>query len=131
MSDQERDTPLPEDKASKMGVCYMSRVPPYMNADYIRKQFTKRFAIGRIYLEAEPEHVTNTRKKTGGNRKTNYIEGWIEFERKKDAKLAALALNNQLVGGKKRHNKYHDDTWQLKYLSGFKWFHLTEKLAYD
>ena len=109
----------------------MSRVPPYMNADHIRKQFSKRFEIARIYLEAEPEHVTNTRKKTGGNRKTNYIEGWIEFERKKDAKLAALALNCQKVGGKKRHNNYHDDTWQLKYLSGFKWFHLTEKLAYD
>lgn len=92
---------------------------------------SKRFALGRVYLEAEPEHVTNTRKKTGGNRKTNYTEGWVEFERKKDAKLAALALNGQLIGGKKRHNEYHDDTWTIKYLSGFKWFHLTEKLAYD
>lgn len=102
-----------------------------MNADYMRKEFSKRFKVGRIYLEAEPEHVTRTRKKMGGNRKTNYIEGWIEFERKKDAKLAALALNGQLIGGKKRHNNYHDDTWCLKYLSGFKWHHLTEKLAYD
>ena len=102
-----------------------------MNADLLRRMLSKRFKIGRIYLEAEPEHVTRTRKKLGGNRKTNYIEGWIEFERKKDAKLAALALNNQLIGGKKRHNDYHDDTWCLKYLSGFKWYHLTEKLAYD
>lgn len=122
---------IPESKSEKMGVCYISRVPPYMNADYMRKEFSKRFKIGRIYLEAEPEHVTRTRKKMGGNRKTNYIEGWIEFERKKDAKLAALALNGQLIGGKKRHNNYHDDTWCLKYLSGFKWHHLTEKLAYD
>jgi ESF2/ABP1 family protein len=93
------------------GVAYLSRIPPFMNADYIRKQFSKRFAIARIYLEAEPEHVTNTRKKTGGNRKTSYVEGWVEFERKKDAKLCALALNGQLIGGKKRHNAYHDDTW--------------------
>ena len=109
----------------------MSRIPPYMSADYLRKQLSKRFEINRIYLEAEPEHVTNTRRKTGGNRKINYIEGWIEFERKKEAKLADLALNGQLFGGKKRHNAYHDDTWCIKYLSGFKWFHLTEKLAYD
>lgn len=109
----------------------MSRIPPYMNADYLRKLLTKRFKIGRIYLEAEPEYVTNTRKKMGGNRKTSYIEGWIEFDRKKDAKIAALALNGQLFGGKKRHNDYHDDIWCIKYLAGFKWFHLTEKLAYD
>lgn len=84
---------IPESKSEKMGVCYISRVPPYMNADYIRKEYSKRFKVGRIYLEAEPDYVTRTRKKMGGNRKTNYIEGWIEFERKKDAKLAALALN--------------------------------------
>ena len=60
-----------------------------------------------------------------------YIEGWVEFTRKKDAKMAAIALNSQLIGGKKRHNKYRDDTWNIRYLSGFKWSHLTEKLAYD
>ena len=64
-----------------------------MNADYLRKLLSKKFELGRIYLQAEAEHITRTRKKTGGNRKTNYTEGWIEFERKKDAKLAALALN--------------------------------------
>ena len=122
---------MPEDKSANMGVCYMSRVPPFMSADKLRHLLEQRFKIGRIYLEAESEHATNTRRKTGGNRKINYLEGWVEFERKKDAKLAALALNNQLIGGKKRNNKYHDDTWILKYLSGFKWHHLTEKLAYD
>ena len=60
-----------------------------------------------------------------------YLEGWIEFETKKQAKLAALALNNQLMGGKKRHNKFYDDRWNLRYLSGFKWTNLTEKLVYD
>ena len=28
------------------------------------------------------------------SRNIKFTEGWIEFERKKDAKLAALALNN-------------------------------------
>ena len=90
-----------------------------MNAEYLRRQFEKRFKIGRVYLEAEDQHITNSRKKTGGNRKTSYTEGWVEFARKKDANLAALALNGQLIGGKKRNNSYHDDTWQIKYLSGF------------
>ena len=125
----ESDTP--EVSKQKKGVCYMQTIPPFMNADFLRKQLQKRFQIGRIYLEPEAEHITRHRQKTGGNRKTNYVEGWIEFERKKDAKLAALALNGQLFGGKKRHNDYHDCIWNLKYLSGFQWHHLTEKLAYD
>ena len=102
-----------------------------MTAVKLRSMLEKRFRVGRIYLEAEPEHVTNTRRKTGGNHKVNFIEGWIEFDRKKDAKTAGLALNNQQMGGKKRNNKYREDLWNIKYLSGFKWFHLTEKLAYD
>ena len=67
----------------------------------------------------------------GGNRKVKYTEGWVEFCKKKDAKKAELALNCQLIGGKKRKNKYRDDLWNIKYLSGFKWSHLSEKLAYD
>ena len=35
------------------------------------------------------------------------------------------------MGGKKRHNKFHDDRWNLRYLKGFKWANLTEKLVYD
>jgi ESF2/ABP1 family protein len=35
-----------------------------------------------------------------------------------------------LIGGKKR-SFYHDDMWNLKYLKGFKWDHLTEKFAYE
>jgi ESF2/ABP1 family protein len=39
-------------------------------------------------------------------------------------------LNNQLIGGKKR-NYYHDDVWNIKYLKGFQWIHLTEKANYE
>lgn len=60
-----------------------------------------------------------------------FTEGWIEFDKKSEAKQAALVLNGQLIGGKKRHNMFRDDTWHLRYLSKFKWSNLTEKLAYD
>ena len=40
-------------------------------------------------------------------------------------------LNNKQIGGKKRHNLFYDDIWNVKYLSGFQWSHLSEKLQYD
>jgi len=45
--------------------------------------------------------------------------------------MSELALNGQLIGGKKRHNLFYDDIWTIKYLPKFKWSNLTEKLAYD
>ena len=47
---------------------------------------------------------------------------------KRVAKAIALALNNTPIGGKKR-SYYHDDLWNMKYLSKFKWTHLTEKIG--
>ena len=69
--------------------------------------------------------------KSGGNRKVKYTEGWIEFQHKKEAKRCEQLLNNQAIGGKKRHNLFYDDIWNLRYLPKFKWSHLTEKLTYD
>lgn len=58
------------------------------------------------------------------------ILGWIEFSDKKIAKQVAESLNNTAMGGKKG-DFYHDDIWNVKYLSGFKWDYLTEKMAYE
>ena len=60
-----------------------------------------------------------------------YEEGWVEFTDKRDAKMCAIALNGTQIGGKKRHNLYHDDIWSVKYLAKFKWHNLTEKVSYD
>lgn len=46
------------------------------------------------------------------------------------AKAVALSLNNTPIGGKKS-SFYHDDIWNLKYLKGFKWDYLTERVAYE
>ncbi|KAJ3328478.1 Activator of basal transcription 1, partial [Gonapodya sp. JEL0774] len=86
--------------------------------------------IGRVYLQREGEHVAARRKKYGGSKKKNYTEGWVEFLDKKDAKKVALLLNNQPIGGKKR-SFYHDDIWNIRYLSGFKWTDLAAQVAYD
>ena len=137
---EKSDTPkevikeVPKDEgndADKRGVCYLQSIPPQMTQEKLRKMLSKRFVIERIYLEKEHEAVTKARSIGKGHKLVRFTEGWIEFERKKDAKMAALALNNQLIGGKKRKNAFHDDRWNLRYLSGFKWRHLTEKLVYD
>ena len=72
----------------------MSRIPPFMNDHTLRKLLEQRFQIKRIYLQAEADHATRARRKAGGNHKTKYIEGWVEFVLKEDAKMAALVLNN-------------------------------------
>ena len=70
--------------------------------------------------------IRKKRKKSGGNTRKMYTEGWVEFEDKKIAKQVALALNNTMIGGKKT-SYYREDIWNIKYLSKFKWEHLTEK----
>lgn len=68
------------------------------------------------------------RVKFKGNKKKNFTEGWVEFHDKRVAKTVALMLNNTPIGGKKR-SYYHDDLWNIKYLSKFRWTHLTEKIG--
>ncbi len=72
--------------------------------------------------------VHKRRRKFGGNKKRHFTEGWVEFADRRVAKFVASALNNAPVGGKKK-SFYHDDLWNIKYLSKFKWTHLTEKIG--
>lgn len=71
------------------------------------------------------------RVKTGGSKKQNYTEGWVEFLSKADAKRAPELLNNSTVGdvlGKQR--SFHAaDILNVRYLRKFRWHHLQEKLG--
>jgi len=64
---------------------------------------------------------------SGGKR---YMEGWVEFESKKVVKLVGESLNMTRVANQKGSIHY-DDLWNMKYLKGFKWSHLTKKVAYE
>ncbi|KAF8242222.1 hypothetical protein K440DRAFT_591153, partial [Wilcoxina mikolae CBS 423.85] len=86
--------------------------------------------IGRVFLAPEDPKSHAKRVKFGGNKKRNFVEGWIEFLDKKDAKLCAETLNTQTVGGKKG-SYYYDDVWNMKYLPKFKWHHLQAQIAYE
>ncbi|KAF1325491.1 Pre-rrna-processing protein esf2, partial [Globisporangium splendens] len=117
-------------KAEKRGVVYISRVPPFMKPEKVKHLLDQYGDINRIYLVPEDKTHHKKRVAAGGNRKQSYTEGWIEFEDKKVAKQVAKVLNTRQIGGRKR-DYYHDDIWNLKYLKGFKWDHLTEKIAYE
>ena len=112
----------------RRGIVYISRVPPFMKPDKVRRELSQHGRVMRVYLTPEARSSHLKRKRYKGNSKTKYVDGWVEFAEKKDAKMVALMMNAQPIGGKKR-SYYHDDLWNLKYLPGFKWRHLTESVT--
>ncbi|EAS06109.1 Pre-rRNA-processing protein esf2, putative (macronuclear) [Tetrahymena thermophila SB210] len=116
-------------KQQQKGVCYLSRIPPYMKATYIRK-LLEPYGIERVYLAAEDDRKRKMRIKNGGNKRRCYTEGWVEFKDKRIAKRVALSLNCTKMVQKTR-NFYGEDLWNIKYLPKFKWENLTERLNYQ
>ncbi|KAI0482023.1 Pre-rRNA-processing protein ESF2 [Xylariaceae sp. FL0804] len=117
-----------EKAVKKSGVVYISRIPPFMKPGTLRKYFERFGKCNRLYLAPEDPQVHSRRVKQGGNRKKNFVEGWIEFVNKAKAKEAVDLLNGQTIGGKKG-SYYRDDIWSVVYLKGFKWNNLTEQIA--
>lgn len=116
-------------KADKRGVCYLSRIPPRMDPLKLRQILSQYGEIERIYLTPEDPAAHVHRKKAGGFRGQGFTEGWVEFTNKNVAKRVASMFNGEQVGGKKKSSFYYD-LWNIKYLSKFKWDHLTEEIAY-
>lgn len=115
-------------KIKKTGVCYLSSIPPYMKPVKLRSVLSRFGKLDRIFLKPEDPASHQKRVKYGGNKKKRFTEGWVEFVNKKDAKLCASTMNGNILGGKKS-SYYHDDVINIKYLSGFKWFDLTQQIA--
>ncbi|TKA21974.1 hypothetical protein B0A50_08552 [Salinomyces thailandicus] len=119
-----------EKAARKSGVVYISRVPPFMKPQTLRHFLAPHApkGLGRIFLTPEDHTAHLARKRRGGNKKKSFTDGWVEFTSKSDAQFAVETLNGQLIGGKKG-GFYCEDLWNLRYLRGFKWRHLTEQVA--
>lgn len=118
------------DKAERRGVVYISRIPPHMKPAKIRQLLSPHGELGRLYCAPEDPSLRRERKRKGKDTGKNFTEGWVEFEDKAVAKQVAARLNGQQIGGKKR-GAYYSDLWCLKYLSKFKWDHLTEEINYQ
>lgn len=105
----------------RSGVVYLSSIPPYMKPSKLRSLLEPYGTINRIFLSPEDPASRTRRVKSGGNKKKSYADGWVEFVRKNDAKKACELLNARNIGGKKG-SYYRDDIWNLRYLTGFKWY---------
>lgn len=117
-----------ESTERRKGVLFMSRVPPNMTIPKLRRMLSGFGGqVERIYLRPEEDGARERRKKAGGNRRLQFLDGWIEFSDKRHAKRLALMLNNQPMGGSHR-DCYRDDLWNLKYLKKFKWSDLVGQL---
>ena len=114
----------------KRGIVYLSRVPPRMGPSKVKTLLFDFGNITRVYLVEEDRTIRKKRRKAGGSGGKRYTEGWIEFEKKKVARLVGETLNMTRVTNHKG-NIHYDDMWSVKYLRGFKWSHLTEKVAYE
>jgi ESF2/ABP1 family protein len=71
-----------------------------------------------------------TKKANKKKKNVTFTEGWVEFEKKKVAKWVAQNINTTPISTKKG-SKFCDILWSLKYLPGFKWIHLSERLTYE
>lgn len=116
----------------KPGLIYLSSIPKFMNVTKVREIFSQYGELGRVYLQlADHELGEKSGKKRKRKKPTmHFTEGWIEFESKRVAKHVAETLNSTMISTK-RKSKFCDIMWNIKYLSGFKWIHLSERLAYE
>lgn len=117
-----------EKKIKRTGVCYLSSIPPYMKPVKLRSVLSRFGKLDRIFLKPEDQASYRKRVKYGGNKKKRFTEGWVEFVRKKDAKMCAQTMNGNIIGGKKS-SYYHDDIMNIRYLLGLKWADLTQQIA--
>ncbi|KAJ5913776.1 hypothetical protein N7504_002659 [Penicillium tannophilum] len=108
-------------KKQKLGVVYLSSLPPYLKPMALKSILEKRgFPLTKVFLS---KRVTDSKQKKS-NKRQLYTEGWVEL-RKKDAKIMAETLNAQTIGGL---GYYRDDLFNMKYLSGFRWDDLTDQI---
>lgn len=106
----------------KTGIIYLPRLPPFLKPSTLRTLLTPytKHGISRLFLTPEAPAARRQRTMNGGNKKTLYTDGWVEFASKTDAKTVVDACNGKIIGGRKG-GYYRDDVWSMRYLRGFKW----------
>ena len=75
----------------------------------------KRKKLGGNKKTRFVEGWVELRKKLGGNKKKRFVEGWVEFEDKKLARQVAESLNGTQIS-RQKGDFYHDDLWTMLYL---------------
>jgi hypothetical protein len=86
----------------RRGLCYLSRLPPFMKPAKLRHLLSQHGEVLRIYLAAEDAAARTRRKRAGGNSGKKFHEGWVEFADKKVARRVAESLNGSQMGALRR-----------------------------
>lgn len=119
--EEERFVPDEEKKPGfRPGIVYFKSVPKYMPLNIIKNNFSRFGGLGRSFFVPESKNSYENRQKFKGNRALRFVEGWLEFHDKKDAKMAARYNDTRKVGGKKR-SAWYDDIWSVQYLRNVDW----------
>jgi ESF2/ABP1 family protein len=118
-----KDSQAKVDKKFKYGIIYLSYIPDGMTVKILREIMSQFGEVGRIYLEPDENNPTSKIKR--------YNEGWVEFKKKRVAKIVAETLNGTAVKYGKKHSRISGQIWSIKYLHKFKWTHLKEQLELD
>ncbi|GMH99538.1 hypothetical protein TrVE_jg3896 [Triparma verrucosa] len=116
------------DSLNRRAVVYISSLPPKITVSKLKTLITPLCEVTRLYLAVEDKSVRKRRKKAGGSSSKRFTEGWVEVPSRSLARQLASTLHMTNMEKKGPHS---DDLWCLKYLKGFKWSHLTEKVAYE
>ncbi|KAJ5604049.1 hypothetical protein N7537_007005 [Penicillium hordei] len=114
-------------KKTRSGVIYFSSLPPYLKPFALKAMLEKRGFGGITKVFLAPLLPSAAGNRSRSNKRKLYTEGWIEFESKKTAKICAETLNATIVGGLKS-SWYHDDVWNIKYLSRYSWEDLMQSV---
>ena len=96
----------------KYGVIYLNRIPQGRNYTRLREIFTPYGEVGNIYLV--PDKYANERMEKKGKFFKCYAEGFVEFKKKKVAKMVAELLNGQPI--EKSKNGVKGFIWDIQYL---------------
>lgn len=119
---------LSKRKKAKSGVVYISRIPPGMDVGALRALVGRVGQLGRVWLRAESAEARAERRALGSSRRRGeFMDGWVEFVKRGDAKRAVELLNGQAMCGATRRGRWADDLWCMRFLKDYTWGDLVEE----
>ncbi|XP_056366296.1 activator of basal transcription 1-like [Oenanthe melanoleuca] len=119
----------PPPKPVVPGVLYLSFLPPGFGPRQARALLRPHGELGRVFLQPRGGSVRRRRQRPGGS-PAAFAEGWVEFRDKRAAKRAAKLLHGAPMAPRPR-SPFRHHCWSIKYLPGFRWPHLSERLSYE
>ncbi|XP_054668267.1 activator of basal transcription 1 [Grus americana] len=122
----------PPPKRVVPGVLYLSFIPPGFGPRQARALLGTHGELGRVFFQPQDGRVRKRRRRPApsSSSSSSFAEAWVEFRDKRAAKRAAAILHGTPMAPRPR-SPFRHHRWSLKYLPGFRWPHLSERLAYE